>query len=280
MGALTGILLRAAPQPMRRLRRYLRLYVTFFRNCLVREMEFRGSFIANSFTTVAWLLYYLFFIEIVYSHTDAVAGWTKGQSLILAGSFSLSWGLMNALFTPNLSMLPEYIQRGTFDLTLTKPVDSQFLASARMVNLAEFARSLMSVAVVMYGVRVQDLQVTAGLAAVYLVLMVCSILILYGIDSLIMTLSFWLVRIRNLDATFWSVSVMARYPVDIYRGVLRNVLTFFLPMAFVATVPARGLAGTLDGWMLPAAVAFAAGLMTASRLVWLRATRIYSSAGG
>lgn|GEM_PF-133008 len=270
----------AASFPMRPLRRYLRLYATFFRNCLVREMEFRGNFAANAFTTIAWLFYYLFFIEIVYSHTDAVAGWTKGQSLILAGSFSLAWGLMNALFTPNLSMLPEYIQKGTFDLTLTKPVDSQFLASARIINVAEFARALLSVFVVFYGVRVQGLALTLPLVAVYLVLLLCSLMILYGIDSLIMTLAFWLVRIRNLDAAFWSISVTARYPVDIFQGVLRKVLTFFLPMAFVATVPARGLAGTLEVWMLPAALAFAAVLMTASRLLWLKATRIYSSAGG
>ncbi len=265
---------------MKALRRYLGLYAVFFRNCLVREMEFRGNFIANCATTVAWLIYYLFFIEIVYALTDEVAGWTKGESLVLAGSFSLSWGLMNALFSPNLSRLPEEIQRGTFDLVLTKPVDSQFLASARMVNLAEFARTLMSLLVVGYGIREAGIQVSPVNAAVYLVLMACSIMILFGIDSLIMTLSFWLVRIRNLDAAFWSISVIARYPVDIFERTLRNMLTFFLPLAFVATVPARGLAEKLDLWMLPAAVLIAAGLMTASRLFWLKATRSYSSAGG
>lgn len=252
----------------------------FFRNCLVREMEFRGNFLANCATTVAWLIYYLFFIEIVYALTDQVAGWTKGESLVLAGSFSLSWGLMNALFSPNLSRLPEEIQKGTFDLVLTKPVDSQFLATARMVNLAEFARTLMSLLVVAYGVREAGIQVTPVNTLVYVVLMACSIMILFRIDSLIMTLSFWLVRIRNLDAAFWSISVIARYPVDIFERTLRNILTFFLPLAFVATVPARGLARTLDLWMLPAALAIAGSLMVASRLFWLKATRSYSSAGG
>ncbi len=265
---------------MRALRRYLRLWAVFFRNCLVREMEFRGNFIANCATTVAWLIYYLFFIEIVYALTDQVAGWTKGESLVLAGSFSLSWGLMNALFSPNLSRLPEEIQKGTFDLVLTKPVDSQFLATARMVNLAEFARTLMSLLVVGYGVREAGIPVTLTNAAVYVALMACSIMILFGIDSLIMTLSFWLVRIRNLDAAFWSISVIARYPVDIFERTLRNILTFFLPLAFVATVPARGLAQTLDLWMLPAAAAISGSLMVASRLFWLKATRSYSSAGG
>ncbi len=253
----------------------------FFRNCIVREMEFRGNFFANAFTTGAWLLYYIFFIEIVYSQTNAVAGWTKGQALVLAGSFSLTWGLMNALFTPNLSMLPDYIQKGTFDLTLTKPVDSQFLASARTINLAEFSRALLSVFVIAYGVSVSGISVTAVSLAIYVVLLACSLCILLGIDSLIMTLSFWLVRIRNLDAAFWSVSMMARYPVDIFGGtVLKNILTFFIPMAFIATVPARGIAQTMQVWMLPLALAFAVGLMIASRWLWLFAVRNYSSAGG
>jgi ABC-2 type transport system permease protein len=265
---------------MKVLRRYLRLYAVFFRNCLVREMEFRGNFLANCATTVAWLVYYLFFIEIVYALTDQVAGWSKGETLVLAGSFSLSWWLMNALFSPNLSRLPEEIQKGTFDLVLTKPVDSQFLATARMVNLAEFARTLMSFLVVGYGVREAAIPLTVTGVAVYLVLMACSVMILFGIDSLIMTLSFWLVRIRNLDAAFWSVSIIARYPVDIFERTLRNILTFFLPLAFVATVPARGLARTMEPWMLPAAVAIAGFLIAASRLFWLKAARSYSSAGG
>lgn len=265
---------------MTAIRRYLSLYAVFFRNCLVREMEFRANFIANCATTVAWLIYYLFFIEIVYSLTNEVAGWSKGQALILAGSFSLSWGLTNALFTPNLSRLPDEIQRGTFDLVLTKPIDSQFLASARMINLAEFARSLMALLVVAYGVRVAGVTITPVTSMVYVLLIACSVMILFGIDSLIMTLSFWLVRIRNLDAAFWSVSVMARYPIDIFEKVLRNMLTFFLPLAFIATVPARGLARTLEMWMLPVAVCFALGLMFASRLFWRKAARIYTSAGG
>lgn len=252
----------------------------FFRNCLVREMEFRGNFIANCITTVAWLIYYLFFIQIIYSHTNQVAGWTKGQMLILAGSFSFCWGLMNALFTPNLSMLPEYIQRGTFDLTLTKPVDSQFLASSRMVNLAEFSRAFMSLLVVAYGVRMDHTELSFSNVCIYLALMGCSTMIILGIDSLIMTLSFWLVRIRNLDAAFWSISAMARWPVDIFEKFVRNLLTFFFPLAFIATVPARGLTNTLQLWMLPLAMLFALVLMAASRMLWLKATRDYTSAGG
>jgi ABC-2 type transport system permease protein len=266
---------------MKTLKRYLRLYAIFFRNCIVREMEFRANFVANSITAVAWLVYYLFFIEIVYSHTNAVAGWGKGHALILAGSFSISWGLMNALFSPNLSMLPEHIQKGTFDFTLTKPVDSQFLATTRTINLAEFSRAIMSVFVVIYGVHISRIDVTLASLFVYLTLLACSLLILLGIDSLIMTLSFWLVRIRNLDATFWSISIMARYPVDIFKGtILGKALTFFIPLAFIATVPARGLIKNLEIWMLPMALGFAIGLMMASRILWKRAIRSYSSAGG
>lgn len=265
---------------MKLIRRYLRLYAMFFRNCLVREMEFRGNFFASCVTTVAWLFYYLFFIQIVYAHTDAVAGWTKGQALILAGSFSLNWGLMNALFSPNLSMLPEHIQKGTFDLILTKPVDSQFLSSARIVNLSEFTRALLSILVVVYGVRVNHTVVTAGAVLIYVALMVCGMMMLFSIDSLIMTLSFWLVRIRNLDAAFWSVATVARYPVDIFEKTLRNVLTFMLPIAFIATVPARGLSGSLGLPMVLVAAAFGFGLLGASRLLWRTAARNYTSAGG
>ena len=74
-------------------------------------------------------------------------------------------GLMNALFTPNLSMLPGH-QKGTFDLTLT----SRWTASFLLRRASSTSRSSHGAAV---GVCVcsagSGLALTLPLVAIYLV---------------------------------------------------------------------------------------------------------------
>ncbi len=159
-------------------------------------------------------------------------------------------------------------------------MNSQVHATLRRFRFQKLSSVLVGLGIIIYALI--QLRQTPSLGQVLLFILVCmgGMVLLYSAMTLLSTLSFWLVRIRNLDAAFWSVSVMARYPIDIFEKVLRNMLTFFLPLAFIATVPARGLARTLELWMLPVAVCFALGLMVASRLFWRKAARIYTSAGG
>ncbi len=140
------------------MRRLWRVYRVFVRNCIVREMEFRANLFASLATILGWLFYYVALIRIIYLNTESIAGWSEGEALVLSGSFTIVWALLNALFYDNLSELPQMIQKGTFDVVLTKPLDSQFFVSARRISLTEGARVLGSVFVVAYGVRMASLR--------------------------------------------------------------------------------------------------------------------------
>ncbi len=257
-----------------------RLYRVFVRNSLVREMEFRANFFASLATIIGWLLYYVALIRIIFLNTESVAGWSEGETLILVGSFTIIWALLNGLCYDNLSELPLQIQKGTFDLVLTKPVDSQFFSSTRRLALPELARVVGSVLVVLYGVQAAGLRPSSGQVVLYLLLMACGLVILYSIYAMLMTVAFWLVRIQNLDVVLWSTVTIARYPIDIFSRVPRFLFTFIVPLAFLSTVPARALRGILDAPMVAVGVLFAVGLAVASRLFWRFALRFYSSAGG
>jgi hypothetical protein len=57
---------------------------------------------------------------------------------------------------------------------------------------------------------------------------------------------------------------------------LRVLLTFLVPLAFAATVPAQAIAGLATGRTLLAAVAFTAALTTLTRWAWKQGLRHYS----
>jgi ABC-2 type transport system permease protein len=77
---------------------------------------------------------------------------------------------------------------------------------------------------------------------------------------------------------FGSIFDAARWPSSIFKGALRLVFTFVIPLAVMTTFPAEALLGRAGGAKLAAAVGTAAVAVALSRVAWKRALASYTSA--
>jgi ABC-2 type transport system permease protein len=84
--------------------------------------------------------------------------------------------------------------------------------------------------------------------------------------------------VDNLTNLFSSVFDAARWPVQIFRGVLRWVFTLVVPLALMTTYPAEALLGRLSPMALVGSVVGAGVFSWLSRRVWLDSLARYSSA--
>jgi ABC-2 type transport system permease protein len=89
----------------------------------------------------------------------------------------------------------------------------------------------------------------------------------------------WLVWVESLIATFGS------YPLKVLPAGARSFLTFVLPVAFIAYLPATVITGRVPGSGVPAWLALTspcAGvvLFVLARLLWNRALNRYEALGG
>jgi len=66
--------------------------------------------------------------------------------------------------------------------------------------------------------------------------------------------------------------------VTIYRGAVRVLLTFIVPIAFITTFPASALLGRIDPTTTIIGFAFGIGSFIVSNRFWRFALRYYSSA--
>ena len=72
-----------------------------------------------------------------------------------------------------------------------------------------------------------------------LLLLACAALILYSLWILVISAAFFVVKVDNLSFLFVSIFDAARWPADVFRGWLRVVFTWLVPLAIILF----GLAG-------------------------------------
>jgi len=262
--------------------RYVRLLRLQLRMSALLAAQYRWDFITDGIISAFWAATAVVPLFIVYGSkgTKGIPGWTFGESLVVTGMFILMQAVLEGAINPGLQAVVEHIRTGTMDFILLKPADAQFLVSTSRFRLWQVL-SVVNAGIVLTLAfqRVGHLPSPSGIGLA-LLLLVCATWILYSLWILIISAAFFVVKVDNLTYLFSSVFDAARWPATVFRGVLRFVITFVVPLALMTTFPAEALLGRLPLMSVAVAIGGTVVFSTAARLVWLKSIGHYTSAGG
>jgi ABC-2 type transport system permease protein len=263
-----------------RLSRYARLLRMQVRASLLHGLQYRADFVLDGLTGVFWTTSAILPLVVVFRSRPTIAGWTFGEALMVTGWFTFLEGVLEGAVNPSLTEVVEQIRKGTFDFVLLKPADPQFLISTARLQPWRATNILAAGFIFAWGFHLLGRGPAPGSVAAAAVAMVAAVAVLYSLKTLAVSAAFYVVRIDNLTHLFDAVFDAARWPASIFRGVVRFVFTFVIPLALMTTYPARALLGTLPTATLAFTVVGAVGSLALSRIVWTNAIARYTSAGG
>ncbi len=259
---------------------YLKLIGSFVRASVQAELAYRANFWLSLFHSLLGLATGVVGVLVLFGQVDAIRGWDLASTLALLGVFLILSAVRGLFLGPSLEALAGMdgeVWTGRLDYTLLRPVDAQFLASFR--HWRPFA--LVDLALGMGVVAVAAGRLGAALPperlAAFLLSLAAAVTILYAALLAFCALTLWnsgLLFTWILDGLFG----MARYPVGLYPGWLRVVLTWVVPVGLMTTVPAQALTGNLSGLALAGSLAFAAALFAGASLLFRLGLRRYASA--
>jgi ABC-2 type transport system permease protein len=246
---------------------------------VVRTLMFRFDFFLWGAVELAWMGVNLLLLEVIYSHTTSVAGWSKYEMLLLVGTSMLIQRLLMGMFWTNLYEIGRNVRSGQFDFYLTQPGAPLFMVSTRKIDPDSLANSFVAAAVVVYSVDRLGLHPGVLGVALYLVLLVAGLVIHYSILLLLASLAFWIGRTEGVEGSYFTMVEFSRLPRAAIRGLLPSVVfVYILPTVIVSNVPASALLGRLDwlhvGWL----AALALGWFGLAVAVFHRGLRRYTSA--
>ena len=270
---------------------YFRVFLTFLRNSLVRDMTFRANFLIDTISSMVWVFVNLAFYTLIFRYSPMIGegtGWGKYQFFLFLATTLLINSLVRGLFLANAVELSEQIRTGTLDFALLKPIDTQFLVSLGRTEWSAIGPFCCGLALVGYSLLKVDYTPGPLMVVLYVFYLLCGVAIYYSLMIAMAATSVWLGRNRTLLDFWFYVTNFSRYPMEIYKGPygdpLRCVFTFFIPVLIAVNVPARLLVGPLEPQtavdrILPLFAVLATVMsLAASRWVFKRALLSYRSA--
>ena len=279
---------------------YWKVFLTFARNSLVRDMTFRTNFIIETISSLSWMFMNLGFYILIFQYAETIGagtGWRKFEFLVFFGTTALINSMVQAFFMPNAQEFSELIRTGNLDFALLKPIDTQFLVSLHRVHWSSLGNSgfaIMLIAVSMWQLHEGPRQLTWSPMTFVLFpfYILCGVAVLYSLMISLSATSIWLGRNQSLYNFWFYITNFSRYPMEIYDGPegsprrwigrsLRNFFSFVIPVLVVVNVPPRLLAKPLDPANWPLAVGAVLGAIMSlwvSRRIFYWALGSYRSA--
>lgn len=259
------------------MKRYLKIYLYLARYCLLGDLEFRLNFFLWTISNTVWSLLTVVTVQFVYNQVDSIAGWDKNDAYVLAIVNSLIISLLWAFVLPSLTRFHNLTRKGELDFLLLKPLNTRFLISSKTIEFDMYPRMI-----VLFALLVIFLQSHFSIPFINWVLFGFSLLvgtvIFYNFAYILATTNFWLVNVFNLENLFDSIYDLGRLPVGIFKGGVKLVFIYVVPMAFLGTYSTQILLGK-SGWetLVSYLITLIVGALF-SQWFWNFALKRYSSA--
>jgi ABC-2 type transport system permease protein len=260
--------------------RHLKLIKLFATSSAQDELAHRVNFWISLLHSLLNLGTGVLGVMVLFAQIETIHGWELPSALVLLGVYLTVGALRNLFIGPSLDALAGMdgeIWTGRLDFTLLRPVDPQFLASFRYWRPLALIDLALGLGVLGVGISQLHQSLTLLHLLAFLVTLSAGVAILYAVLLALSALVLWSPGFL-FTWVFDALFQMARYPLGLYPGWLRLVLTWIVPVSVMTTVPAQALTGEVPTEMLIGSVALASTLFVASSALFRLGLRRYASA--
>ncbi|WP_219833986.1 ABC transporter permease [Paenibacillus sp. R14(2021)] len=253
-------------------------FLSVMRTVVASRLAYRGDLYFSMLVTLLGETVLPLITLLIYRSGASFPGWSLSEVMLIQAVFMLAKGLAYPFFFGMVYNTLDRVQDGTFDVLLLKPRSALFMTLVTGFSIDGLGRLLGGLAlflIALTGVHVPGAAAWLG----FIMLMVMSVCILFASALFMSGMLFHWVGSSRVYEIHDSITAFGRYPRTIYAKPLQWILTYVLPVAMIAFLPASTLLGRANAG-LAGAIAFSVVFLAAGLLFWHGMLRKYSSAGG
>ena len=248
------------------------------------EFQYRANALSSILGGILYQLTGFLVVFIIVDRFGSLGGWSLSEITFLYGMRLTSHGIFYLCFS-QLFDLDQVLVSGEFDRFMVRPIHPLLQMFTRKLRVNCFGDLLGGTALLIAAAPRVDLDWNPLLVTFLAIAVIGGALVEGAVQITLSALSFrWLNTLAVRTTTNEVFNQYGNYPQRIFPRGLQVVLTYVLPVAFVAYFPASALLHRTDGLLVPTWLAWCAPLVglllfLASLRIWHRASRDYQSSG-
>lgn len=219
------------------------------------KLAYRADFFIESLTDLMYQATSLVFIFVVFRHVTDIDGWSRYEVLTIFGYFMVPFALFNSLFSSLGHIRDKYIIEGELDRVLVRPVNPLLQICLEMMELEPLAGAVLGVALMGLSRQQLGIELIWWEPLVFLIFVLGSVMVYGGVFIGLAATGFWAEGRTGVSPLVYNLVGYGRYPASIYKGIVRWVLTWVLPFAFVGFYPGTMFLQRYDyafyAWLTP-----------------------------
>ena len=188
-------------------------------------------------------LLFLGFIYFLFSGVQTIIGYNKYQILFFLTTFSVIGAIGQMLFRETYRFRARLVS-GDFDFDLIKPIHPllrNVSGGFDVLDLLTLPLYFWVLVQVMMGLHLTPIDLF-----LYILLSLNGLVIMAAIHIIVIAFGIISTEVDHAVLIYRDFEAMGRFPVDIYREPLRQILTFVLPVGIMFTIPAKAYLGMLS----------------------------------
>ncbi|MER6116754.1 ABC transporter permease [Streptomyces sp. A0642] len=270
--------------PRSRLVEGVRAYGLIVAMWLRSTMAYRASFVMTTFGNFAATAFDFVAILLMFSHVEALGGYTLPEIALLYGASGTAFGLADLLMG-SMDRLGRRVRDGTLDTLLVRPAPVLAQVAADRFALRRLGRVSQGLLVLGYALVTLDVDWTVAKAVLVPLMVLSGAAIFAAVFVAGAAFQFVAQDASQVQNSFtYGGATLLQYPPTIFATDLLRGVTFVVPLAFVNWLPSLYVLGReypldLPEWVafLPPLVAGACGALAG--WAWRAGLRAYRSTG-
>ncbi len=228
---------------LKHFRYYLDIWFMMNRNSFLIYLNNKtilGIFLLGKVLRFTFFIAFLYFLVIGASD---IAGYSTNQVLFFFLTFNLVDILAQFLFR-EVYRFRTYVVSGDFDLILLKPLNPLFRVLFGGADIID----LITLPPIVFAIWFVGRQIAQGPLEIllYVALVLNGLLISAAFHIVVLAAGIITYEIDHSVMIFRDLTKLATLPIDIYKEPLRSILTYFIPLGIMISVPVKALIGIVN----------------------------------
>lgn len=223
---------------MSKIKRYCRLYkilaAQFLKTIMQSKVDFLMGLFGFFFTQVMGIV----FLYLVFEQIPSLQGWTLDQLIFIYGFAQIPRGI-DHLFTDNIWLVSWWmVIDGDFDRYMLRPMNIFFQVICEKLQPDALGELLIGTILVIISLSKGILVVDVLHVLLFFISVIAGAVIYTSVKLFFAAIAFWVKQSGPFLQVAYEMTNFAKYPTEIYSRAVRFIITWVIPFAFVAYLPA------------------------------------------